>query len=71
MDNSILKEMEEFLEMCKGVEKKPIVMDDYDAGRVSMVRSIISDLEKIKRRNKTWKNYPAIKLVVERMAQRE
>lgn len=71
MDNSILKEMEEFLEMCKGVEKKTIVMDDYDAGRVSMVRSIISDLEKIKRRNKTWKNYPAIKLVVERMAQRE
>jgi|10_taG_2_1085330.scaffolds.fasta_scaffold06512_6 hypothetical protein len=41
------KEMEKLLEKYKEVEKNTIVMDDYDGGRINMVRSIISDLEEM------------------------
>ena len=41
------KEMEKLLEKYKEAEKNTIVMDDYDGGRINMVRSIISDLEEM------------------------
>ena len=42
-----MKEIERLLEKYEDIERRMIVMDDYDGGQMHMVRLMIEDLRKL------------------------
>jgi hypothetical protein len=42
-----MKDIEKLLEKYEEIERKMLVMDDYDGGQAHMVRLMISDLKKL------------------------
>ena len=42
-----MNEMDKLLKKYEDIERKMLVMDDYDGGQMHMVRLIINDLKKM------------------------
>jgi hypothetical protein len=47
MEGQYMNEMDKLLKKYEDIERKMLVMDDYDGGQMHMVRLIINDLKKM------------------------
>ena len=47
MQGQYIHEVEQLLEKYEDIERRMLVMDDYDGGQMHMVRLIIEDLKKM------------------------